>query len=77
MKHCRILILIGLLFAAGNLMSYTSQAIAEEGKYELKANESVEKANLRKLTCSPLYGPLWLLVWGSYFDPTHLSVKKV
>ncbi len=40
-------------------------------------NESVEKADLRKLTCSPLYGPLSLLVWGRFFDSDDLSVQMV
>lgn len=43
MKKYRILILVTLFFAAGNLMSFTSPAMAEEGKYELKANATMRE----------------------------------
>jgi len=43
MKHYRIWILLGLLFAAGSLTSFTTQALAEEGKYELKANATLRE----------------------------------
>lgn len=41
MKHYRILILLGLIFAAGSCLFFTSKASAEEGKYELKTNATI------------------------------------
>jgi hypothetical protein len=43
----------------------------------IRANESVEKANFRKFTCSPLYGSLCHLVWGGFIDSADLLMQGI
>ena len=43
MKEYRVLILFGLLLAAGSILFFTSKASAEDAKFELKANETIRE----------------------------------
>jgi len=56
-----------------DFLQHFDGVIIAQNDFFYRFNESVEKANLRKLACSPLYGSLYVLVWGSYFDSAVLS----